>query len=76
MMLEAKMSYNDDNPEEVKKAKKKKYLWFGYGGYGGSGDTNAFQPVNIRADPGIFDKLFELFGLKEKTKEEPEENKD
>ena len=69
------MSYNDDNPEEVKKAKKK-YLWFGYGGYGGIGDTNAFQPVNIRSDPGIFDKLFELFGIKEKPKKEPEKNKD
>jgi hypothetical protein len=72
MMLEADMSYNDDNPEEVKKAKTK-YLWFGYGGYG---DTNAFQPVNIRSDPGLFDKLFELFGVKEKPKKEPEENKD
>jgi hypothetical protein len=71
MMLEVKMSPNDDNPEEVKKAKTK-YLWFGYGGYGGSGDTNAFQPVNIRADPSIFEKLFELFGVKEETKEEPE----
>jgi hypothetical protein len=74
MMPEVNMAPNDDNPEEVKKAKKK-YLWFGYGGYGGTGDTNAFQPVNIRADPGIFDKLFELFGVKEKPKQEPEDPK-
>jgi len=66
------MSPNDDNPEEKKK---KKYLWFGYGGYGGYGDLNAFQPVNIRADPGIFDMLFELFGVKEKPKKEPEEGR-
>lgn len=68
------MSPNEDNPEEVKKAKKK-YLWFGYGSYGGIGDLNAFQPVNIRADPKIFDKLFELFGVKEKTEQEPEKTK-
>jgi hypothetical protein len=66
------MSPNDDNPEEKKK---KKYLWFGYGSYGGFGDLNASQPVNIRAEPGIFDKLFELFGVKEKPKKEPEEDK-
>ena len=65
------MSPNDDNPKE----QKKKYLWFGYGSYGGIGDLNAFQPVNIRADPGIFDKLFELFGVKEIPKKEPEEAK-
>lgn len=68
------MSPNDDNPEEMKKTKKK-YLWFGYGGYGGSGDTNAFQAVNIRADPRIFDMLFELFGVKEKDNETPEDGK-
>lgn len=61
------MSPNDDDPKEQKK---KKYLWFGYGSYG---DVNAFQPTNVRADPGIFDKLFELFGVKEKELEEDEE---
>jgi hypothetical protein len=66
------MTPNDDNPEEKKK---KKYLWFGYGGYGPGGDVNAFQPTNIRADPGLFDKLFELFGVKEKPKKEPEEDR-
>ena len=71
------MSPNDDNPEEMKKAKKK-YLWFGYGDYGGYGvygNPNTFQPVNIRADPSIFDKLFEIFGVKEKLKKESEEDK-
>ena len=74
MILEGIVSPNDDNPEEVKKAKKK-YLWFGYGGYGGIGDLNSFQPVNLRADPGIFDRLFELFGVKERLKKEPEEDR-
>lgn len=64
------MSPNDDNPEEKKK---KKYLWFGFGSYSGFGDFNAFHSVNIRAEPGIFDKLFELFGVKEKPTENPEE---
>jgi hypothetical protein len=73
MMREVRMSPNDDDPEEVKKAKKK-YLWFGYGNYDAYG-TNAFQPVNIRADPSILDKLFELFGVKEKPKKGPEEDK-
>ena len=41
---------------------------------GGLGETGAFNPANIRADPNIFDKLFEMFGVTEKTKEEPEEN--
>lgn len=68
------MSPNDDNPEEVKKAKKK-HLWFGYGSYSGLEDPGPLNPGNMRADPHIFDKLFELFGVKEKTKEEPEENR-
>ena len=67
------MSPNDDNPEEQKK---KKYLWFGYGGYSGFGEFGPINPPNIRADPSIFDKLFELFGVKEKTKEESAENRD
>ena len=75
MMAEGSMSRNEDNPEEIKKAKKKRYLWFGYGGYGGYGDLNAFQPVNIRAEPGIFDKLFELFGVKEKSKNESDKDR-
>lgn len=67
------MSPNDDDPREQKK---KKYLWFGYGSYGGYGDVNAFQPTNVRVDPGIFDKLFELFGVKEKPKKELEEDEE
>lgn len=67
------MSPNDENPEEREK-KQKKYLWFGYGSYGNEAG-NAFQPVNIRADPTIFDKLLELFGVKEKPGKESEENK-
>lgn len=72
MTLEAYMSYNDDNPEEVKKAKTK-YLWFGYGGYANYGISDPINPHNIRAAPDIFDKLFELFGVKEKTKKEENE---
>lgn len=68
------MSPNDDNPEEQKK-QQKRYLWFGYGSYAGPGETGAFNPSNIRAAPSIFDKLFELFGVKEKTKEEQEEDR-
>jgi hypothetical protein len=74
MILEVNMSPNDDNPEEVKKAKKK-YLWFGYGSYSGLEDLGPLNPGNMRASPNIFDKLFELFGVKEKTKEESEQNK-
>lgn len=68
------MSPNDDNPEEVKKAKKK-YLWFGYGSYSGYPEVSPLNPGNIRADPGIFEKLFELFGIKEKPKEDLEEGR-
>lgn len=67
------MSPNDDNPEEVNKAKKK-YLWFGYGSYSNYGISDPINPHNIRAAPDIFEKLFELFGVKEKTNRE-EENK-
>jgi len=73
MIWEDEMSPNNDDPEEKKK--QKKYLWFGYGSYSGPGEAGAFNPTNVRADPNIFDKLFEIFGVKEKTKEEPEENR-
>ena len=69
MILEGTMSPNDDNPEEVKRAQKK-YLWFGYGSYAPGGDASAFQPVNIRADPKILDRLLELFGVKEKREKD------
>jgi hypothetical protein len=71
MIQEVNMSPNEDNPEEQKK---KRYLWLGYGGYR-SLEAGTFNPVNIRADPGIFDKLFELFGVKEKPKKESEADK-
>jgi hypothetical protein len=74
MMPEVNMSPNDDNPEEVKKARKK-YLWFGYGSYSGFPEISPINAGNIRADPGIFDKLFELFGVKEKPKKELEDDK-
>jgi hypothetical protein len=72
MIWEVDMSTNDDNPEEIKK-KQRKYLWFGYGSYSGPGEAGAFNPTNLRADVSIFDKLFEIFGVKEKTREGPEE---
>ena len=70
------MSPNDDNPEEVKKAQKK-YLWFGYGSYDNFGIQDPTGPANIRAAPSLFDKLFEIVGVKEKTSEKrPSEHKD
>jgi hypothetical protein len=74
MVLEVTMSPNDDNPEEVKKAQKK-YLWFGFGDYPGAGTSGAFNSLNVRADTSIFDKLLEIFGVKEKSEEKPEENR-
>lgn len=68
------MSPNSDNPEEVKKAQKK-YLWFGYGNYSSLDALGPMNPGNMRAAPNIIDKLFELFGVKPKTKEEPDEKK-
>jgi hypothetical protein len=72
MIQEDDMSPNDDNPEEKKK---KKYLWFGYGSYTNYGEFGSLNPGNIRSDPSIFDKLFEIFGVKEKPKKEPEEDR-
>ena len=69
------MSANDDDPEENKK-KQKKYMWLGFGNYSGGATQGPINPGNIRADVGIFDKLFELFGVKEKaSKETKEKNK-
>jgi hypothetical protein len=73
MMIEVNMPASDREPEESKK-EQKKYLWFGYGSY--SGEVSAFQPTNIRAEPNIFDKLFELFGVKEKHIKESKEDAD
>ncbi len=66
------MSPNEDNP----KAKKKKYLWLGYGSYSQLGGAGLLNPGNIRSDPGILDKLFEIFGVKEKPKKERHEDKE
>ena len=66
------MPANDDDPEENKK-KQKQYMWLGFGNYSGDGTQGPMNPGNMRADPGIFDKLFELFGVKEKPKKESEE---
>jgi hypothetical protein len=69
------MSPNDDNPEEVKKARKK-YLWLGYGSYTNYGFSDPVNTNNLRASPDILDKLFELFGVKEKDSEETENYKE
>ena len=50
-------------------------MFFGYGAYPSTGDPSGFNTVNIRADAGIFDKLFEIFGVKEKPKKETGEEK-
>ena len=68
------MSLNDDNPEGVKKAGKK-YLWLGYGSYSNYGFSAQINSHNMRADPSILNKLFEVFGVKEKTKEDPHSKK-
>ena len=67
------MSANDEEPESKQK-EKKTYMWFGYGGYSGPWESAAFNPTNIRAAPSLFDKLFEIFGVKDK--EDPQENRD
>lgn len=73
------MSTDNRHPGRDKK-KEEKYMWLGYGSYSGGGVHGPINPGNIRADPSIFDKLFELFGLKEKsraeTKEDSEEARD
>jgi len=56
-----------DKPRDGSKKGKEKYMWLGFGNYSGGGTQGPMNPGNIRADPGIFDKLFELFGLKDKT---------
>ena len=50
-----------------KKQEEKKYMWLGFGNYSGGGLQGPINPGNVRADPGIFDKLFELFGLTKKS---------
>ena len=40
----------------------------------GGGVQGPINPGNVRADPGIFDRLLELFRLKEKTNNENQED--
>ena len=68
------MSTDDENPEEHKN-KQKKYMWLGFGNYAGGGTQGPINPGNIRTDPGIFDKLFEFFGVKDKAPKEEEDGK-
>lgn len=56
------------------KKRKEKYMWLGYGSYSGGGLQGPINPGNVRADPSVFDRLLELFGLKEKTKNENKED--
>lgn len=58
---------------EGHKIKQKKYMWLGFGNYSGDGTQGPINPGNVRANPGMFDKLFELFGVKDKDKREAEE---
>ena len=56
------------------KKKKEKYMWLGFGSYSGGGVQGPINPGNIRADPSIFGKLFELFGLKNEKAESKEDS--
>jgi hypothetical protein len=55
------------------KRKKKSTCGWGFGNYSGGGVQGPINPGNVRADSSIFDRLLELFGLKEKTKNENKE---
>ena len=72
MNEEARMSTNKKNVEEHKN-KQKKFMWLGFGNYSGDATQGPINPGNVRASPGMFDKLFELFGVKDKDKREVEE---
>ena len=52
-----------------------KSLWFGSGSYSNFGVSAPTNPYNLRADPNRWDKLVELCGVKEKTKEEPDDKR-
>ena len=64
----------DNKVRNGSKKGKEKYMWLGFGNYSGGGVQGPINPGNIRADVGIFDKLFELFGLKDKTRNESRED--
>lgn len=58
---------------EKRKNKEKKFMWLGFGDYAGDGTQGPINPGNVRASPGMFDKLFELFGVKDRDKRDAEE---
>jgi hypothetical protein len=64
----------DNRHSDKGKKKEEKYMWLGFGNYSGGGVQGPINPGNVRADPGIFDRLLELFRLKEKTKNENQED--
>ena len=64
----------DNKPAGEGKKKAEKYMWLGFGNYSTGGLQGPINPGNIRADPSIFDKLLELFGMKKKS--EPESKAD
>jgi hypothetical protein len=67
------MSTHNKHSNKGKK-KGEKYMWLGFGNYSGGGLQGPINPGNVRADPGIFDRLLELFHLKEKIKYENKED--
>lgn len=62
------MSPNTDHPDDMKKGRTK-YLWFGYGGYANGGEPAAFNPTNIRLEPGVIERLLQLFEPEKKDDE-------
>jgi hypothetical protein len=64
----------DNKVRNGSKKGKEKYMWLGFGNYSGGGVQGPINPGIVRADPGIFDRLFELFGLKEKTSDASRES--
>ena len=67
------MSPDNKNRNEGKKGKEQ-YMWLGFGNYFGGGVQGPINPGNVRADPGIFYKLFKLFGLRDNPKNTTEED--
>lgn len=67
------MSIDNRHSGEGRK-KAEKYMWLGFGNYSGGGVQGPINPGNVRADPSVFDRLFELFGLKAKSKPEDQED--
>ena len=64
----------DNRVRNENKKGKENYMWLGFGNYSGGGVQGPINPGNVRADPGIFDVLFKLFGLKDKQKNTTEED--